>query len=103
MSDEYANTGFKGTLANDTTGDILPKGENAPNSDFATGNYPPPGDCKPRLALTRPRLTLIRVSSDIVRRLQVHRKPTGQDTDKQTGRQPDRPVHERRSSALAAP
>ncbi|KAA1467281.1 hypothetical protein DENSPDRAFT_832298 [Dentipellis sp. KUC8613] len=49
MSDEYANTGFKGSLADDSIDTIIDDSnqrstQNAPNSDYATKNYPPPGD-----------------------------------------------------------
>ncbi|KZV63605.1 hypothetical protein PENSPDRAFT_616398 [Peniophora sp. CONT] len=45
MSDEYANTGFKGSLADNTAGDTVPRNTNTlSNSDFDTQNYPPKDD-----------------------------------------------------------
>jgi len=47
MSDEYASSGFKGSLVNPSINDIVPprERESIPLfSDYATKNYPPPGD-----------------------------------------------------------
>ncbi|KAI0259121.1 hypothetical protein BC834DRAFT_907927 [Gloeopeniophorella convolvens] len=47
MSDEYANSGFKGSLVDPSITDTLLKREREsfpPTSDYATKNYPPPGD-----------------------------------------------------------
>jgi len=47
MSDEYADSGFKGSLVNPSINDIMPphERESYPQfSDYATKNYPPPGD-----------------------------------------------------------
>ncbi|TFY60584.1 hypothetical protein EVG20_g7367 [Dentipellis fragilis] len=49
MSDEYASTGFKGSLADDSIDTMIDdhgqrNTQNAPDSDYATNNYPPPGD-----------------------------------------------------------
>ncbi|KAI0247706.1 hypothetical protein BJV78DRAFT_1243440 [Lactifluus subvellereus] len=47
MSDEYASSGFKGSLVNPSISDTEPPREREsypPSSDYATKNYPPPGD-----------------------------------------------------------
>ncbi|VDB92055.1 unnamed protein product [Peniophora sp. CBMAI 1063] len=45
MSDEYANSGFKGSLADNTAGDSIPRNnDKLSNSDFDTQNYPPKDD-----------------------------------------------------------
>ncbi|KAH9964709.1 hypothetical protein BGW80DRAFT_810905 [Lactifluus volemus] len=47
MSDEYASSGFKGSLVNPSISDSMPSREREsypPSSDYATKNYPPPGD-----------------------------------------------------------
>ncbi|KAH9955902.1 hypothetical protein BC827DRAFT_1234565 [Russula dissimulans] len=47
MSDEYASSGFQGSIVNPSISDILPPREREtypPSSDYATKNYPPPGD-----------------------------------------------------------
>lgn len=47
MSDEYASSGFQGSLVNHSINDVLLPREGEtypPSSDYATKNYPPPGD-----------------------------------------------------------
>ncbi|KAI0050492.1 hypothetical protein FA95DRAFT_1676700 [Auriscalpium vulgare] len=44
MSDEYASTGFQGSLVNKSAGTTLTEETQKRQSDYATGNYPPPGD-----------------------------------------------------------
>ncbi|KAN0133395.1 hypothetical protein V8E53_008835 [Lactarius tabidus] len=47
MSDEYASSGYKGSLVNPSINDIMPSRQRetyALYSDYATKNYPPPGD-----------------------------------------------------------
>ncbi|KAF8259807.1 hypothetical protein EI94DRAFT_1790287 [Lactarius quietus] len=47
MSSEYASSGFKGSLVNPSINDIMPPRQRETYtlySDYATKNYPPPGD-----------------------------------------------------------